>query len=70
LAEAACRLSQKRDPNFLGTLAAAYAEAGQFDAAIKTIQQAQNLAKATGANDLAALQAQMLVLFRAGKPYR
>jgi tetratricopeptide (TPR) repeat protein len=70
LAEAACQLSQRRNPNFLGTLAAAYAEAGRFSDAIKTIQEAQALAKAAGANDLLSLQTQMLAQFRAGRPFR
>jgi tetratricopeptide (TPR) repeat protein len=70
LAEAACQLSQRRNPNFLGTLAAAYAEAGRFSDAIKTIQEAQALAKAAGANDLLSLQTQMLAQFRAGQPFR
>jgi tetratricopeptide (TPR) repeat protein len=70
LAETACQLSQRRNPNFLGTLAAAYAEAGRFSDAIKTIQEALVLAKASGATDLLPLQAQMLAQFRAGQPFR
>ena len=70
MAEAACRLSQRRNANFLGTLAAAYAEAGRFSDAVKTIQEAQAVAKATGATDLLPLQAEMLEQFRAGKPFR
>ena len=70
LAEAACRLSGRRNPTFLGTLAAAYAEAGRFGDAVKTIQEALALAKASGATDLLASQTQMLQQFRAGKPYR
>ena len=70
LAEAACRLSGRRNPSFLGTLAAACAEAGQFDAAVKTIQEALAVSKASGANELVPIQTQMLQQFRAGKPYR
>jgi tetratricopeptide (TPR) repeat protein len=70
LAEAACRLNGRRNPSFLGTLAAAYAEAGRFGDAVKTIQEARALSKASGANDLLAIQTQMLEQFRAGKPYR
>ncbi len=70
LAEAACRLSGRRNPSFLGTLAAAYAEAGRFADAVKTMQEALALAKASGANDLVPIQTQMLQQFRAGKPYR
>ena len=70
LAETACRVTQRRDPNFLGTLAAAYAEAGRFGDAIKTIQEAMTASKASGATGLLSLQAQMLAQFRAGKPFR
>jgi protein O-mannosyl-transferase len=70
LAEAACRLSGRHNPSFLGTLAAAYAEAGRFADAVKTMEEALALAKASGANDLVPIQTQMLQQFRAGKPYR
>ena len=70
LAEAACRLSGRRNPSYLGTLAAAYAEAGRFADAVKTMQEALALAKASGADELVPIQTQMLQLFRAGKPYR
>ena len=70
LAQAACRLSGRRNPSYLGTLAAAYAEAGQFGDAVKTIQEALALARASGANELIPIQTQMLQQFRAGKPYR
>jgi tetratricopeptide (TPR) repeat protein len=70
LAELACRLNGRRNPSFVGTLAAAYAEAGRFSDAVKTIQEAQALARASGADDLLPIQAQMLQQFRAGKPYR
>jgi tetratricopeptide (TPR) repeat protein len=70
LAEAACRLSGRRNPSFLGTLAAAYAEASRFADAVKTMQEALALAKASGASDLVPIQTQMLQQFRAGKPYR
>jgi Flp pilus assembly protein TadD len=70
LAEAACRLSGRRNPSYLGTLAAAYAETGRFAAAVKTIQEALALTKASGADALVPIQTQMLQQFRAGKPYR
>jgi tetratricopeptide (TPR) repeat protein len=70
LAEAACRLSGRRNPSFLGTLAAAYAEAGRFGDALKTIQEALAVARASGADNLVLVQTQMLQQFRAGKPYR
>ena len=70
LAEAACRLSQRRNPSYLGALAAAYAEAGRFSDAVKTIQEAQALARASGADELLPLQTRMLEQFRAGRPFR
>jgi Flp pilus assembly protein TadD len=69
LAERACQLSQRRNPNFLGVLAAAYAEASRFSDAIQTIQEARTLAQASGASQLLPLHAQMLELFQAGKPF-
>ena len=70
LAETACRLIRRRNPSFLGTLAAAYAEAGRFSDAVNTIREAQSLATASGAADLLPIQARMLQQFRAGKPFR
>ncbi len=70
LAEAACRLSDRRNPSFLGVLAAAYAEAGRFPEAVKTIQEALALARASGAAGLVPIQTRMLQDFRAGKPFR
>jgi Flp pilus assembly protein TadD len=70
LAEAACRLSGRHNSSFLGTLAAAYAEAGRFGDAVKTIQEGLAVAKASGADDLVPRQSRMLEQFQAGKPYR
>ena len=44
LAQQALRLAGSREPAVLGTLAAAYAEAGQFSKAAETAQQAVELA--------------------------
>jgi tetratricopeptide (TPR) repeat protein len=70
LAETACRLSGRHNPSYLGTLAAAYAEAGRFGDAVKTMQEALALSEASGAKDLAAIQTRMLEQFQAGKPFR
>jgi len=53
----------------LGTLAAAYAEAGRFSDAIKAAQKSLQLATATGDERSAAINRQLLGLYRAGKPY-
>ena len=70
LAEHACALTDRRDANFLGTLAAAYGQAGRFQDAVKTVQEAQAAAKASGATYLLPIQTEMLARFRAGKPFR
>jgi len=69
LAERACELSQRREPVLLGTLAAAYAEAARFDDAIRTAEQARALATAAGQHNIAERNAQLLELYRAGRPY-
>ncbi len=63
----ACELSQWAKPDCLGTLAAAYAEAGEFDLAIKWQTKAIELAIPD--YDMAAAQSR-LKLYKAGKPYR
>jgi tetratricopeptide (TPR) repeat protein len=70
LAETACRLSGRRNSSYLGTLAAAYAEAGRFPEAVKTMQEALALSRASGAGDLIPIQTQMLQEFRAGRAFR
>jgi len=69
LAERACMLSHRRNPNCLGVLAAAYAEVGRFSEAVKTLQEAQGLAKASGADYLLPLHRRMMAQFQAGKPF-
>lgn len=69
LAEHACRLSGNAQPRALGTLAAAYAEAGRFPEAVETAQKAADAARASGNDQLAAMSEQLVTLFRAGKPY-
>lgn len=70
LAERANALSQRRNPSFLGVLAAAYAEAGRFNEAVRTMQEALALAKQSGADQLIPIQTQMLGQFQAGQPFR
>ena len=45
MAKKACQLVDYEQPHFLGTLAAAYAATGNFNDAVKTAQNALNLAK-------------------------
>ena len=52
LAEGACRATDFREPTFLNTLAAAYAEAGRFDEAIQTLKRIIPYASATQNQEL------------------
>ena len=64
----ACKLTKYQNPVPLATLAAAYAETGQFQTAVSLAEQAQELARGTqGA--LAARLSAMLAAYRAGHPY-
>jgi len=69
LAERACDLTKRREPNFLDTLAAAYAAQGRFSDAIRTAQEALKLAAATGPNRLTNEIQNRLELYKAGRPY-
>jgi protein O-mannosyl-transferase len=69
LAEHACELTQYREPLLIGTLAAAYAEAGRFPEAVATAEKAEQLATAAGQTAVAAKNRQLLELYRAGKTY-
>ena len=69
LAQKACRLTQNQRPVFLGTLSAAYAEAGQFDQAVKTIQRAIRLAQGIGQDQLVVDLQRRLQLHEQGLPY-
>jgi Flp pilus assembly protein TadD len=53
----------------LDTLAAAYAEVGQFDQAICTTLQAIDIVRNNPKASTATLESR-LILYRAGKPYR
>ncbi len=69
LAEKACALTQSQVARFIGTLAAAYAEAGRFPEAIATAGQARDLARAAGQEELARRNEQLLELYYRRLPY-
>ena len=69
LAQRACELTRYQRPIMVGTLAAAYAEAGRFDEAIATAQKACALARTTGQEDLAVKNQKLLDLYQAHQPY-
>jgi Flp pilus assembly protein TadD len=64
LARRACTLTRNAVPLMMGTLAAAYAEAGDFDEAIACAQRAHDLAVAQGRDKVAAKNLELLELFR------
>jgi tetratricopeptide (TPR) repeat protein len=70
LAEEACKLTKRQRPATLDTLAAAYAEAGRFDDAVKTTEELR--AQAASAHDTNTVDTarQRLELYQARKPYR
>jgi tetratricopeptide (TPR) repeat protein len=69
LAQAACQLTGNQDAITLGTLGAAYAEAGQFTNAVAAAEQAIALANASGNAGFARANQQLLRLYRAGRAY-
>jgi tetratricopeptide (TPR) repeat protein len=69
LAEQACQLTRFQQPIFIGTLAAAYAEARQFQDAINTAEKAIAVASSAGQKDVAERNQQLLELYRVGKPF-
>jgi tetratricopeptide (TPR) repeat protein/peroxiredoxin len=70
IAQANCDAVNNEIPHFLGTLAAAQAEAGDFPSAIKSIDQAMSIAKSHNDNDLLSKLSQKLKLYKEGQPYR
>jgi tetratricopeptide (TPR) repeat protein len=70
LAERACRLTGFQHAVLVGTLAAAYAEAGRFSDAVNAARRAQALAQASGNAALAAKNQQLIEQFQAGRPHR
>jgi Flp pilus assembly protein TadD len=70
LAQQAERLSGGKDPSILGTLAAAYAEAGRFAEAVAVAQRALDLAIAQANTQQAEALRARLGLYRKGSPFR
>jgi tetratricopeptide (TPR) repeat protein len=70
LAERASELRNEKDPNLLDTLADAYAEAGRFDEAVATTQEAISLATSRGPKELVAQLEKRLESYKRGRPYR
>ena len=70
LARRACTLTGNSSAVYVGTLAASYAEAGRFDEAITTAERARKLALAAGQPAVAERNAQLIEMYRQGKPFR
>jgi Flp pilus assembly protein TadD len=70
LAEKACELTQSTRAEAWDTLAASYAEAGQFPQAEQAAQKAFDLALATGDRKLADSIQHRLTLYRNRTPFR
>ena len=70
LAKRAMAASATPDPNIIGTLAAAYAESGDFARAVTNAEKALDLAKQQGNERLANELAARVADYRAGRPYR
>ena len=69
LATQVCAATGFQVPALLDSLAAAYAEAGDFDNAVRTATRALELARRDPASSAQAIEAR-LQLYKAGRPYR
>ena len=68
-AERACELTHSGVTILVGTLAAAYAEAGRFEEAVATAQKACALASRTGDPELLKRNQELLALYLKHQPY-
>jgi spermidine synthase len=68
-AETACAITQYKHTRLVGTLAAAYAEAGRFEEAVTTGQKACELASASNEAGLTERNRQLLDLYKRRQPY-
>ena len=70
LAEQACQISGCKQSALLDTLAAAYANVGRFEEAVKTGEEAFSIAKAAGENNFADSIRARIALYKKGSPFR
>src|SRR5262249_33958693 len=70
LAQRACERTAYQQTLFIGTLAAAYAESGQFDKAAKTAQRASEQATSHGQTNLFQRNQELVSQFKNRVPYR
>jgi Tfp pilus assembly protein PilF len=69
LGERACEATHYQTPLMVGTLAAAYAEAGRFKEAVDTAEKARQLAMAQGDTKTAQRNEELMQLYREGKAF-
>jgi tetratricopeptide (TPR) repeat protein len=70
VSERACDLTERKIPALLDTLAAAYAERGEFQRAIAAGEEALNRARSSGDDDAVKLSERILSSTRDNLPYR
>ena len=70
LAVRAAQLTEYKNPLVLDTLAASYAEAGEFERAVESASKAHRLYSAGKTGDLADRVLKRLELYKRGEPYR
>ncbi len=70
LAGRACELTGYGQPIFIGTLAAAYAEAGEYEKAVETGEQACKLAASLGQTNLVEKNRELVGRYRNREAYR
>jgi protein O-mannosyl-transferase len=70
LARHACDLTKNQQPVFITTLAAAYAQTGQFEKAIAALKTSSDIAVSTDDKEIAAKNAQILKTFQNNQPFR
>ena len=69
LAEHACELTEGKHALLLDTLAAAYAESGEFDKARETADKAVTLARSAGREDWVQMIEKRLAQYHRGVPF-
>jgi len=70
LAELICQSTKQEDPNWLNTLAAAYAEAGRWEDAVATTRRAIDLFKGRNQTTAVDKATRRLALYESRQPYR
>ena len=63
-----CDRTNNAIPPYLGTLAAALAQSGEFDEAIRLAETAAGIARGRGDNEMTNSLEERAILYRQGKP--